>query len=124
MSSSLPTPIWRDADYPEALRELFEHLLLVFEKLGLDYKVAEETAGSVCEHFRSLWGGQAPYIGSGRLANVRRKWREVNAKFDGSNHIALAREFSLSVKQIYKILERMRGEPTASTIQLGRRHGR
>ena len=54
--------------------------------------------------------GTAVYIAKGHLWFVGEKHRRIYRRFNGSNHAQLAREFDLTVRQIYAIVEMMRRE--------------
>lgn len=63
--------------------------------------IAENVAKQICHQ----WGGLTVYIPKGIYYQTSNRNIEIYKKFTGKNHIKLAREYGLSVQQIYSIIK-------------------
>lgn len=77
---------------------------------GIDAEQARKAALQVAEQARETYGGEQLYIPKGLALVVSERDREIWRKYNGSNHFALAKEYNLTVRQIYSIIERVRAE--------------
>ncbi|STZ74810.1 Mor transcription activator family protein [Bergeriella denitrificans] len=69
-----------------------------------DRQTARITARQVSAHISKHWGGQLLYIPKNHLGKLDERDAEIWRRFDGKNHAELAREFDLTMQQIYKIV--------------------
>lgn len=71
---------------------------------------APAIAFDVVERLRLHWGGADLYLPKATLWALGRRDAEIYSKFKGNNVAALAREYSLTERQIYAIIARCRRE--------------
>lgn len=97
--------------YTELLIGLMEQIREGFiAELKMNPDDAKKAAEIAIEMIREHAGGGLLYIGKGHLFAVTEKhWRIYN-KFSGANHTQLAREFGVTERHIYSIIERCQGE--------------
>ena len=94
--------------FPEVLDDIFHAVKACIKKTidkeispaAIDY-IAENVAQQICQH----WGGMSVYIPKGLQFQTNNRNIEIFNKFTGNNHIELAREYGLSVQQIYSIIK-------------------
>jgi Mor family transcriptional regulator len=88
--------------YPEVLRDLIDRSTeLIVEKIALPPATAREAAFIVTEVIRKDWSGSNLYLAKGLAHDIAQRDREMYAKFNGSNHGALAKEYGLTTRQVY-----------------------
>lgn len=105
-----------DLDTPNETRgtQFFYDLArLVSEALepsGIAPEQARQIGLQAAEHVRQAYGGQPIYVPKGLYLVVSERDREIWRKFDGNNYHQLAREYDLTLRQIYSIIARVREE--------------
>ena len=77
------------------------------EELKMSPEDAKRAADMAIEMIRTHAGGGALYIAKGHLWAVTEKHRRIYRRFTGANHGQLAREFGLTERMIYTIVERV-----------------
>lgn len=105
-----------DPAYPETWREIAGCLYLQVRtrrEFAGDDAQAAALALELTEGLRAEIGGSQPYLAKGVAYELSERDRQILAKFNGNNHDALAREFDLTPRQIYSILERRIREEVA-----------
>lgn len=102
-----------DPEYPELLADMARVAEQVLRDDGIPEDQAKRTAFALAEHMRGYWGGQIVSVAKGHRLKTRQRWRAVWEKFTGDNHAELAREFDLSLQQVYKIIEIMKRDHVA-----------
>ncbi|EAT15353.1 hypothetical protein HTZ97_09345 [Desulfuromonas acetoxidans] len=80
------------------------------EGVGIKSKEAREAALKAVEVVRQDNGGTEVYIPKGMALTLSQRDWELWNEFDGSNHSFLARKYKLTIRQIYRIVERCREE--------------
>lgn len=92
--------------YPEIVSDLAAKFAELFRQRGVADPVALgwDTAILVSTEL----AGQQPYWGRRHLVSARD--RKIYKKFNGSNYTALAKEHSMTERQIYNIVARVRQE--------------
>lgn len=63
-------------------------------------ELSKRVSGYLTKH----WGGQQIYIPKNQRALLADRDRELFAKFNGRNHAALAKEYGLTMTQVYNIV--------------------
>jgi Mor family transcriptional regulator len=97
--------------YSEVLEIILGLICTEFiEELKMDPATARQAAELAVETLRTNAGGGGLYIAKGHLFAVTENHRRIYRRFNGSNHFQLAREFNLSERQIYTIVERCQQE--------------
>lgn len=97
-----------DPAYPEVWREVAVCLFVRLIRAGqLAPEAAAPLALDLAEGLRTEIGGSQPYLPKGAHYEITQRDREIYAKFRGTNHHALAREYNLTPRQIYSIVERV-----------------
>ncbi len=121
-ASLAPLEAVLDPAYPEAWCEiatcLYVQVRTLPELSGLSDSERAALALRLTEGLRAEIGGSQPYLSKGVQYNLSERDRRILAKFNGHNHDALAREFNLTPRQIYTIVERRARE------EFERRQGR
>ena len=97
-------PIHADPDYPPMLREMAEAIQRELVEVGIDTDRASAVAETVTEQIRETFGGTPVYMGKGETMRQRRRRMQIWEHFTGANHHELAREFGMSLSQIYRVL--------------------
>lgn len=77
-------------------------------QFGGDAAKRDDIAAAVVEGFVGRWGGLTIYIPQGWMYDNNSRDEKIYAKFNGSNTMALAREYDLSMQQIYNIVRKQR----------------
>lgn len=85
---------------------------------GIDKTTAQEIALRTADRIRHRYGGDAIYVPRGLVLILGKRDLEMYGKYDGTNHFALAKEYELTVRQIYTIVARVRAADFARR-QLG-----
>lgn len=75
-----------------------------FKDTATDARKRAEVAMSRIQEEAS---GTGIYIAKGHLWHISEKHRRIYRRFTGANHALLAREFGLTERQIYSIVERV-----------------
>jgi Mor family transcriptional regulator len=100
-------------DNPRGTQFFYDLARLVGEALEAA-AVAPEQARLIglqaAEHVRQTYGGEPIYVPKGLYLMVSERDRAIYRAFDGGNHHRLAKEHSLTVRQIYSIVARVREE--------------
>lgn len=106
-------------EWSEIFEDLRAHIEDLAKEAGMDEETAEALAWKVRERLRSAWGGNLLYVPNGvQRDRSAQLWKDVYEKFRGSNHVALAQEFGISITYVYRIVretrarERKRRQPT------------
>lgn len=92
----------------ELLSDLASHVTALLREFGLDADVAEQIGDNTANHMAEHWGGQTIYYPNDYIFRLHARDLEIFKRFNGSNLSQLAREYKLSVRSIYKIIERVR----------------
>lgn len=88
--------------YPELLRDLIDKATPeISERMGLTTEQARQAVFIVAEVIRKDWSGDGIYLPKGLAYEISKRDREMYAKFTGTNHAQLARQYDLSVRQVY-----------------------
>ena len=77
---------------------------------GVEAGRARELGLIAAEKLRDVYGGDQVYIPRGLALLLSKRDLEIYQAFNGSNHFALAKEHSLTERQVYNIIERVRRE--------------
>lgn len=96
-----------ESQLPDVLRELELIVEDVCNTHGAE-ELAPAIAFDVIERLRLHWGGADLYLPKATLWALGRRDAEIYRKFTGTNVPALAREYSLTERQIYAIIARCR----------------
>lgn len=105
-----------DPGYPGTWREIAACLYLQVRArpaLAADDAAAAALALALTEGLRHEIGGSQPYLAKGVLFELSVRDRQILAKFNGRNQDALAREFGVTPRQIYSIVDRRIREDVA-----------
>ncbi len=94
---------------PEVLNDLASLVGQVAkEQLDMDAEVAEQLGINVAVRLAENWGGAMVYIPSNLRVNIAQRDMEMYKRFNGSNHLELAREFKCSIVWVYQVVKRVR----------------
>ena len=92
----------------ELLSDVAEHSKLILKDHGIETQLAEQTGVAIADFLASHWGGQLVNIPKDYVFKLAKRDIEIYDEFTGTNHSELARKFDMSVRGIYKIVERAR----------------
>lgn len=90
----------------DILVELYQLIFKGAEAQGMDKAQAGIFATNVIESIQQAVGGSSQYFAKNTMQVIEKRNQEIFLKFTGHNHLALAKEFNLSVKQIYEIVKK------------------
>lgn len=90
--------------YPDFLADIADKLDVWLQESGLKTPTSAEIAFKITERIREEWSGEQIYLPKGLHFEINQKHRDIYAKFRGDNHQQLAKEYDLTVVQIYKII--------------------
>lgn len=79
---------------------------LIEEKLAPE--LCLELGLIAAERVQEIYGADAIYVPSGFALRISRRDQNIFEKFTGDNYFALAKEYNLTVRQIYTIVARVR----------------
>lgn len=97
--------------FSEALVGILDQIATALvRELKMDHGPARKAAEIAVEMIRETTGGGTLYVAKGHLFAITEKHRTIYRRFTGDNHFQLSREFDLSERQIYTIVERCRAE--------------
>lgn len=99
-----------EAIYPELLQDLADQVGLKLVEMGVEPERAAEIGFASAEHIREHWGGQPIYLPKGVQYDFSKRDIQVFERFNGHNHLELAREYNLTVMRIYQIVKAVRAE--------------
>lgn len=89
----------------ELIADMEEHMVACLVSVtNISKQDARMAARQVAAHLTKHWGGQILYFPKNHLGRLSGRDAEIWRKFNGRNHAELAREYNLTVQQIYKIV--------------------
>lgn len=74
----------------------------------MDRIKARRLAWKVAELIRRDWGGQQIYLSKGLSYEISQRDLEIYREFDGTNHYYLTQKHSLTARQVYSVIARVR----------------
>ncbi|MDZ7870745.1 MAG: Mor transcription activator family protein [Rheinheimera sp.] len=90
----------------ELLDDVVEQAKNVLVDHGVDTDVSEQAATAIAEHLADHWGGQLINFPKNFLYKLAQRDRVIYDEFNGRNISDLARKFNMSVRGIYKVINR------------------
>lgn len=90
---------------PELLAALADTVAAELVAAGIDNERAADIGIKVMDRMRDTWGGEPIYFPKGCAIDISRRDLAIWEKFDGQNHVELAREYDLSVIHIYRVVK-------------------
>jgi Mor family transcriptional regulator len=97
--------------HSETLQGLVVQICTAFvEEMKMDPDSARNCAALAVETIRESAKGGVLYVAKGHLYAITERHRTIYRRFTGHNHFQLAKEFDLSERQIYTIVERCGAE--------------
>lgn len=93
-------------------KELYTDLIDHATDLLVDYGVAREAAAhaatALANHLADHWGGSTICFPKDVAYHLAQRDLDIYKKFNGRNHLQLAREFNLTENAIYRIVKQVR----------------
>lgn len=77
---------------------------------GIPKLKAAEIAKFTCDQLRQTFGGEQFYFPKGRELEVILKHHELYKEFSGTNHVALAKKYDMTVPHVYRIVKNVHKE--------------
>jgi Mor family transcriptional regulator len=102
----------------ELLSDIHAHAAEIIQEHGIDPDIADQAGCAIANFLATNWGGQNFTFPKDHYYKVASRDMEIYDKFNGQNYHTLARQYSLSVRAIYKIIKRIRakGDPNQPTL--------
>ncbi len=91
-------------DYPEVLQDLADQVGELLKKRGVSPDEAAELGWETAEFLRDHWGGQKIYIPKAITFIASRRDLEIYHRWNGTNGLALCREYGLSDTRLRQII--------------------
>lgn len=92
----------------ELLTEMIEHLTDILVEYGINSEIAEHASHASADHLANHWGGQVISFPKDSKLKLAKRDIEIWDKFDGRNHAKLAKEFGMTVRAIYSIINKVK----------------
>lgn len=92
----------------ELLSDVADLVAVVLEDHGVDVALAEQCGAALADRLATHWGGQLINIPKDYRFNLANRDLLIYEEFTGNNHGELARKYGMTVRGIYKIIERAR----------------
>lgn len=97
-----------DARIDELYNDIQAQIVQCLSDAGIDAAFARSISKRVRERLATHWAGQQIYFPKDVSSELEQRNWEIWSKFKGNNHVALAREYGLTTKQIYIIINNCR----------------
>ena len=97
-----------EAQRHELLTDVTDQIKLILSDYGIDGDIADQAGHGVANHLAFHWGGQNVTFPKDYKFELAKRDIEIWDKFDGRNYAKLAREFGLTTRAIYKIIDRVK----------------
>lgn len=95
-----------DDRVPELVGDLRDQVTAaILEALPIDKTAARDIGAKVAAYITANWGGQLIYIPKNLYGQISARDVALYAKFNGRNHADLAKEYNLTVQQVYRIIK-------------------
>ncbi len=107
MSETTGTPEKRGTQMLYSVAELVTEAL---RENQVEPDQARQVGLAAADLVRQHYGGEQIYVPKGLALIITERDREIYRKFLGGNHFALAKEYGLTVRQIYSIVARVKEE--------------
>ena len=101
-----------DARIDELYNDMQTQIIQCLSDAGVDPAFARSISKRVRERLATHWAGQQIYFPKDISGELEQRNQEIWSKFKGNNHSALAREYGLTTKQIYAIINSCRDKYT------------
>ncbi|MFN3879820.1 MAG: Mor transcription activator family protein [Nitrincola lacisaponensis] len=96
----------------ELLEDVSAHASQIIINHGVDADIANQVGIAIADHLARHWGGQMITIPKDYFFGIAKRDAEIWAKFNGRNQSDLARQYGMTLRGIYKVLDRMRSRDT------------
>ena len=102
----------------ELLSDIHAQATTIIQDHGINQDIADQVGCAIADYLAQNWGGQNFTIPKDHYYKVANRDMEIYGKFNGRNYHTLARQYSLSVRAIYKIIKRIRakGDPNQPAL--------
>lgn len=102
----------------ELLSDVAAHAAAILADHGIDEEIAGQAAFAVADHLAEHWGGQVVSFPKEYFFKLHVRDLQVWECFNGTNHAVLAKQYGMTTRGIYKLLERVKKR------ELDRRQGK
>jgi len=97
----------------ELLTDLAEKASQLLRDFGIEADTSDQIGYALADHLAEHWGGQLISIPKNYAFKLIKRDLEIWERFNGRNHAALAVEYGISVRGIYKVIQRVKRQQTA-----------
>lgn len=94
--------------YPELIEHIAATVAATLVDRGIEVGDAKVAGQECAEAVMMSLGGQQIYIPMGKFLKLSERDREIYAKWNGRNDVALCREYNISERHLRRIIEAMR----------------
>ncbi len=91
----------------ELLSDIAKHTEVVLKDHGIEQEIAEQAGTALADWLATHWGGQMVTIPKDYFFKLAARDMKIYHQFNGNNHSELARLHKMSVRGIYKLLDRV-----------------
>ncbi|WP_420554018.1 Mor transcription activator family protein [Neptuniibacter marinus] len=99
----------------ELLDEVSSYTTKILTDHGIDDAVAEQSGFALAEFLAEHWGGQLINFPKNHLYKLARRDMQIYNEFNGRNYPQLARKHNMSIRGMYKLIERVHKRRLAET---------
>lgn len=111
----------QDDEYPEILLDVLDRFPEFLIEAGIDRQTAEAAARLACEFLRLEWGGQKIYLPMGASYTIKRRNRDIKARWNGQNTHEMCRQYDISEARVRQIAGKRQPGPKRATAARRRR---
>ena len=90
----------------ELLSDLASQVAVVLAEFNVSDAIAEQAGSAIADHVAERWGGQLINIPKDYRYNLSKRDLEIYERVRGNNLNELAREYGISVRAIYRVIQR------------------
>lgn len=94
--------------YPELIEHIAATVAATLVDRGVEVVTARAAGQECAEAVSRDFGGQQIYVPMGKFLKLSQRDREIYARWNGRNDVALCREHGISERHLRRIIEAMR----------------
>lgn len=102
----------------ELLEDIHAHAAAIIQEHGIDADIADQVGCAIADFLAENWGGQNFTIPKDHRYKVSKRDLDIYEEFDGRNHHILAKKYDTTIRNIYKIIKRIKakGDPNQRAL--------
>lgn len=91
----------------ELLEDVISQVSTLLAEMGVEPDVAEQCGCALADHLANHWGGQLINFPKDHFHRLAERDMSIYNEFTGHNHHALARKWRMTVRSIYRLIDRV-----------------